>query len=137
MDIVKPIYIITNNTNTIEILDIIFKINGYIGNIILALYLIPQLIKTIKTKSVDDISYIWQFLSLTGLGFVISYSIYFNLHPIYIPVGLEFFMVSLLIILKYHYTILNKKSNKLEIQLNSYFKQKKTSIKNLTINTNI
>ena len=129
MDITKPIYLVTNNTNTIEIFDIIFKINGYIGSITLALCLVPQLIKTIKTKSVDDISYIWQFLSLTGLGFVISYSVYFNLTPIYIPVGFEFLMVLLLTILKYCYTELNNKSI-------STIK-KRESIINLRIDTNV
>ena len=137
MNTLKPVYLVTNNTYTIETLDIIFEINGYIGSITLALCLVPQLIKIIKTKSVDDISYIWQFLYLIGLGFVISYSVYFNLPPIFIPVGLEFFMVSLLTFLKYYYTYSKNNKLKNELELNNNKKLRESIINNLRINTNV
>lgn len=111
IELVKPVYIITNNTEVIEILDITFQIIGYTGGGLLSLCLIPQILKIIKTKSGNDLSYSWQFLSIIGLVLFLIYGIYFNLLPVYIPVSFELLLVSILTILKKYYYEINKIKN--------------------------
>ena len=41
---------------------------GYSGGILLSLCLIPQIYKIIKTKHVDNISYLWQILYIIGIS---------------------------------------------------------------------
>jgi uncharacterized protein with PQ loop repeat len=50
------------------------EILGYVGGIVLAVALIPQVVHTYKTKSTDDIAYGWQAICITGL--VLNY-VYF------------------------------------------------------------
>ena len=107
----KPRLLLTNKTIELTDLDIIFTINGYIGGGLLSLCLIPQLIKTIKTKSTKDISYIWQGLSMLGLSMIEAYGIYFLLYPVFIPILLEFILMLSLTVLKYVY-------DKKEIRIN-------------------
>ena len=40
---------------------------GYTGGIILSLCLIPQIFKIYKTKKVDNISLLWQFMYISGI----------------------------------------------------------------------
>lgn len=84
---------------------------GYSSGIILSVCLLPQLIKTIKTKDVENISYIWQFMYIIGLSLHFVYSLYYNLLPIYIPCIIELLFIIFLTILKFIYSNkLNKKT---------------------------
>ena len=60
-----------------------------------------KVVKTIKTKSANDISYIWQGFSILGLSCFISYGIYFRLLPAFIPGFIELGLMILLTVLKY------------------------------------
>ena len=77
---------------------------GYSGGIILSICLLPQIYIIIKTKKVDNISYMWQFLYILGISLHLYYAIYHNLAPIYIPTIIELFFILVLLFLKYYYS---------------------------------
>ena len=77
---------------------------GITGGIVLSICLIPQIYEIVKTKQVNNISYLWQFLYLIGLILNITYTIHYDLKPLYIPTVFELLFVILLIILKYIYS---------------------------------
>ena len=81
---------------------------GYGGGIVLSICLIPQIYTIIKTKYVDNISYLWQILYIIGIILHLYYSIYYNLLPIFIPTIIELGLMLFLFILKIIYT---KKNN--------------------------
>lgn len=69
----------TTKDNTASIL-------GYIGGSILAVQLIPQIIKVCRKKSAQDISFITLFLNITGGSLVIAYGILISQPPVYATV---------------------------------------------------
>lgn len=78
---------------------------GFTGGIILSICLFPQVIKVIKTKKVDNISYIWQFSYILGLSLNFVYSFYYKLIPIYVPNIIELLFIIFLTFLKFIYTV--------------------------------
>ena len=89
---------IKNNTKN-QIVDIV----GYCGGVILSIFLVPQIYKIIKTKEVENISYLWQFLYITGIILHLYYSSYYNILPILIPTIIELFFICVLFSLKLIY----------------------------------
>ena len=81
--LVKPIILFTNNTEIINTFDTTFQIIGYTGGSLLSICLVPQVIKIIKTKSGDDLSYSWQFMALIGL-FYILHMVYIIIYYLFI-----------------------------------------------------
>ena len=73
---------------------------GYSGGVILSLCLIPQIVTIIKTKQVNNISYLWQILYIIGIVFHLYYGIYYNLLPIFIPTIIELVLILLMCSLK-------------------------------------
>jgi len=86
-----------NSSNTIDSI-------GYSGGIILSICLIPQIIQIYKTKHVENISYLWQFMYIIGIILHLYYGIYYNLLPIFIPTIIELCFIIFLLILKIMYT---------------------------------
>ncbi len=84
-------------------MDKITDIIGYTGGGILAVCLIPQIYQILKTKHVENISYLWQIMYLIGVASHLYYSIYYNLLPIYIPSILELLLILILFGLKIKY----------------------------------
>ena len=80
--------------------DFIFKIVGLVGGIMLGICLFPQVYKTIKTESTEDISLAWQILYSIGLTLLFVYSLYFNLWSLYIPASFEILCIYFLTIYK-------------------------------------
>ena len=76
---------------------------GYSGGIILSICLIPQIYTIYKTKEVDNISYIWQFLYILGISLHLYYGIKYGLPAIYIPTIIELIFVFVLLFLKIKY----------------------------------
>ena len=93
---------------------------GYFGGIILSICLIPQIIKIFKTKQVDNISYIWQFLYILGLSLHLYYALYNKLLPVYIPTIIELLFILFLTFLKYIFT-------KRNIEEKQFFEKTKTA----------
>ena len=91
-------------------MDTITDIIGYVGGGILAVCLIPQIYQIVKTKHVENISYLWQIMYLIGVAAHLYYSIYYNLLPIYIPSILELLLILCLFGLKIKY----QKNNNLD-----------------------
>lgn len=77
---------------------------GITGGIVLRICLIPQIYEIITTKQVNNISYWWQVLYLIGLILNITYTIHYDLKPLYIPTVFELLFVICLILLKYIYS---------------------------------
>ncbi len=77
--------------------DDIFNIFGYIGGFILSICLLPQLYKTIRTKSAKDISYGWQLMYSLGIALMGIYAFYYKLYPILIP-GIGELLVNIILL---------------------------------------
>ena len=78
------------------------EIIGHVGGVIVASALVPQVIKSWRTKSTKDISLIWNSWLLTGLIIFTIYGIGINSYPIIIfntiEVGFTFSLLMLKII---------------------------------------
>ncbi len=77
-----------------------WEIIGYLGGLLIALALIPQLVKTWKTKSAKDISMLWTIILLIGLFLYTVYAIKNMIVPLMIFASLESVMAIALIFLK-------------------------------------
>jgi uncharacterized protein with PQ loop repeat len=73
---------------------------GYIGGGILALSLIPQIIKLLMTRSAQDISLLWSLMYLTGSTLSLVYLIFVGALAAWIPVVLEVLGCTITITLK-------------------------------------
>jgi MtN3 and saliva related transmembrane protein len=62
------------------------SIFGYIGGSILAVQLIPQIIKVCRMKSAENLSFLTLFLNITGGSMVIYYGIMISQPPVYATV---------------------------------------------------
>jgi uncharacterized protein with PQ loop repeat len=60
----------------------VYDVFGYCGNIFLGIQLIPQIIKTIRTRSAEDISYMFLTTSTLGLISAGVYAIHLRDLPI-------------------------------------------------------
>ncbi len=79
------------------------EILGHIGGAIIAFALLPQVIKSWKTKSVDDISLLWNSLMLIGLIIFLIYGIGLHSLPIMIFGSIEVVFTASLLMLKFIY----------------------------------
>ena len=82
---------------------------GYSGGIILSICLVPQIYKIYRTKQVENISYSWQILYITGISLHLYYAIYYDLLPIYIPTIIEL----ILIVFLFYLTLVYSKREKM------------------------
>ena len=81
----------------------IYETFGYISGFLFAGSLIPQLYKSCKTKQLNDISYYWQLIFLSGMVLMLIYSYHENLMPVFIPASFEASFMGLLFIMKIYY----------------------------------
>lgn len=73
------------------------------GGSIVSISWIPQIYHTYKRKQVDDISYMWQTIYISGLGLSLIYEIYNKLWMMYLPTIFETLCIICLTIMKYYY----------------------------------
>jgi MtN3 and saliva related transmembrane protein len=66
-----------------------FKILGFLGSLLLAASLVPQMRKLYKTKSAKDISLSYQISYVVGLAMIVAYGFGRWLWPVYIPATIE------------------------------------------------
>ncbi|CAI5474253.1 unnamed protein product [Closterium sp. Yama58-4] len=76
---------------------------GFIGGIIFCVSILPQLVKTYRTKSANDLSYFWQACYLLGLIGISIYGVAYKLWPVAIPLIIEIVFMVTLTVLKYRY----------------------------------
>ena len=76
---------------------------GYLGGIFIMISFIPQVIKSYRTKRVDDLS-IWMIIAtLIGTGFWLAYGILISSKPIMIMNSIFAFIVLYQLFLKIKY----------------------------------
>ena len=78
----------------------VWELIGHAGGFLIAIALMPQLIKTWKTQSAQDISLLWTIVSLIGLFLYAVYAFKNNVVPLMVFATLEFSMVIVLIVFK-------------------------------------
>ena len=83
---------------------------GTIGGVSIALSLVPQVIKTYRTQSAGDISYVYQAIYIFGCTLVNTYAIVLNLWPVYVPCLIEESLIISLTVMKFVY---DRKQSKL------------------------
>lgn len=75
------------------------EIIGFTAGIFVAVSLIPQIIKSWKTRSTKDVALAWSLINLTGQTLWIIYGFYLNSYSLIIMSSISFvmniFMVSL------------------------------------------
>lgn len=81
----------------------IYELCGYTAGVLFASGFIPQVYKSYRTKNMEDISYAWQFIFLTGVILGIIYSVHKNLPPIYLCSSVELVFMLILICMKAYY----------------------------------
>jgi MtN3 and saliva related transmembrane protein len=68
------------------------EIIGFTAGIFLAVSLVPQIIKSWKTRSTKDISLIWSLINLIGEILWIVYGFYLNSYSLIIMSSISFLM---------------------------------------------
>ena len=101
------------------------EIFGYLAAATLLSTLIPQIIKTIKKKKVDDISYVFVFLQVLTSIFFLIYGLLLKENPLIIANSLLLIQTLLMLFLKITYTkrrvsLSEENSNKLNLHIENY-----------------
>ena len=78
---------------------------GYAAGVIVAVSLLPQIIKSWQTKSTKDISFIWNSTYIIGLSLWVSYGIFTKDIPIVATMSIELLMAVILIALKLRFEV--------------------------------
>ncbi|KAJ3359526.1 hypothetical protein GGF31_004018 [Allomyces arbusculus] len=76
---------------------------GYVGGVVLALCLAPQIIQVVRTKSAEDISYAWQGLYLVGLSINLAYMVLLGAVAGYVAVIIEIALLLVLVGCKFYF----------------------------------
>ena len=79
------------------------EIIGFAAAIIMSISLTPQVIKSWKTKSTKDISFLWTLIYLLGLTLWLIYGLGINSWPLVLAAILETILALTLITLKIKY----------------------------------
>lgn len=79
------------------------EIIGFIAGIFVACSLIPQTIKSWKTKSTADISFMWMLINLTGQTLWIIYGLMIHSYSLVIMSGITLALATSLLVLKVKY----------------------------------
>ncbi|KNE56870.1 hypothetical protein AMAG_02640 [Allomyces macrogynus ATCC 38327] len=76
---------------------------GYVGGVVLALCLAPQIIQVVRTRSAEDISYAWQGLYLVGLSINLAYLVLLGAVAGYVAVIIEIALLLVLVVCKFFF----------------------------------
>lgn len=76
------------------------EVLGFIAGGLVAISLLPQLIKSLKTRSTNDISLLWMSINLTGQVLWIIYGIIIGSIALYVMSGITFVMAATLFVFK-------------------------------------
>lgn len=79
------------------------EILGYLGGALVTMSLLPQVIKSFKTKSTKDISIIYTLILMTGLALWVLYAIFNSILPLLIFASIELLIAINLFVLKLIY----------------------------------
>ena len=84
-----------------------YEIIGLIGGLIFPICLIPQLTKTYKRKTADDLSLVWLLMTIIALILHLIYALAEKLLPLYIPLTFELTEMIILVGMKRKYDAIN------------------------------
>jgi len=87
----------------ISSINMAWELIGYLGGFLIAVSLLPQLIKSWRTKSVEDIALLWTVVSLIGLLLYFIYATKNTILPLMLFAAIEAVMIVILITLKLKY----------------------------------
>ena len=76
------------------------EIVGYVGAFLLTISLIPQIVHTLKTKKVNDISYIFISIQILTCLLFLIYGVLINENPIIISNSVVLFQLIIFLFLK-------------------------------------
>lgn len=79
------------------------EVIGFIAGFLVSIALLPQVIKTFKSKSSKDISLCWTIILMSGLFLWILYAFIYWILPLFIFGLVEFLLVLILFISKFIY----------------------------------
>ncbi|CAM9601799.1 unnamed protein product [Ectocarpus sp. 8 AP-2014] len=82
-----------------------FNIIGFVGGVVLATALLPQIYLAHSRKSTADISYLWQAVYTVGLLTLMIYYFHFRLWAVFYPMAFEFSSLMYLTGLKIYYEV--------------------------------
>ena len=80
-----------------------YEIIGFIAGFLVSIALLPQVIKTWRSKSSKDISLSWTIILMSGLFLWIVYAFIYWILPLFIFGLVEFSMVLTLFVFKFLY----------------------------------
>ncbi|KAG1689774.1 hypothetical protein DVH05_001979 [Phytophthora capsici] len=87
----------------------VFQILGFMGSLLLAASLVPQMRKLYQTKSAKDISLVYQISYVVGLAMIVAYGFGRWLWPVYIPATLELCAAIVVFSMKLYYDAQDRK----------------------------
>ncbi|CAM9594573.1 unnamed protein product [Ectocarpus fasciculatus] len=82
-----------------------YNIIGFVGGVVLATALLPQIYLAHSRKSTADISYLWQAVYTVGLLTLMIYYFHFRLWAVFYPMAFEFSSLMYLTGLKIYYEV--------------------------------
>lgn len=74
---------------------------GYVGGCVLSIQTIPQIIKSIKSNSSKDLSYLFLCINIFGLMLMTMYGILKHAPPLYIPTICSMILAIILLLIKF------------------------------------
>jgi MtN3 and saliva related transmembrane protein len=80
-----------------------YELIGFIAGFLISIALLPQVIKTWRSKSSEDISLYWTIILMSGLFLWIIYAFIYWILPLFIFGLVEFSLVLILFIFKFIY----------------------------------
>lgn len=80
------------------------EIIGYIAGSLVTVSLLPQVVKSYKTKSTEDISVVYTSILMAGLALWVVYAYLNNVVPLLVFATTEFILATSLFVLKLSYT---------------------------------
>ena len=87
---------------------------SYIGGSLLALQLIPQIIKTWYQKNADNLSIIYLLLNISGLGCMGMYGYLINDMSLSLPIGISLINTCILLLLKIYFSYIDNNDTYLD-----------------------
>lgn len=79
------------------------EILGFVAGSFVAVSLVPQVIKSVKTRSTSDISLGWNLINITGQGLWLAYGIAIKSVSLYVMSSITLAMALIMLSLKLRY----------------------------------
>jgi MtN3 and saliva related transmembrane protein len=76
---------------------------GYIAGFLTTLAFVPQVVRAYRTRSVNDLSWIWLFIFISGLFMWLTYGLVLNDWPMILANSLTISLCLLLMLMKLRY----------------------------------